>query len=117
MPGYEHEVETVRWLFNEFFHRDVSFHQLAVELNKRDIPSPKGGKWVYMVVHDLLTNPRFAGRMSIGQNLAGKFFRLTGGQVRLSKEKNLDTALARLRLSSRTRTSRLSIRRCSMPFN
>ena len=82
MSGDEREVAVVKWLFGEFHRRDVSFHQLARELNDRGVPSPNGGKWVYQTVIQMLTNVRYVGDLSLGKNGAGKFFRLDGDRIR-----------------------------------
>lgn len=81
VEGDPKEVEVVKWLFNEFNTRDVSFHRLAVELNGKGIPSPTGKKWSYQVVHDLLVNVRYAGGLSFGKNSSGKHFRLVDGET------------------------------------
>ena len=81
IPGEDQEVATVRWMFEEFDRRDVSFHQLAKELNKEGIPSPSGGQWVYQTVKEHLTNVRYVGDLSIGRDGSGKFYRLEGDQI------------------------------------
>lgn len=81
IPGEDSEVEIVRWLFDEFNTRDVSFQRLATELNGKGVPSPNGQKWNYMTIHDILINVRYAGGLSFGKNATGKHHRLVGGEV------------------------------------
>jgi len=91
VPGDEQEVAIVRWLFDEFHRRDVSFHQLARELNSRKVPSPNGGMWVYQTVIQILTNVRYVGDLSLGKDGAGKFFRLDGEEIVVNTEKKMRT--------------------------
>jgi DNA invertase Pin-like site-specific DNA recombinase len=89
--GDEEEVTVVRWLFTEFDSRDVSYHQLAKELNDKNIPSPNGGRWVYIVVQRLLENARYAGDLSLGRNASGKMHRLLGEEIVPSRGKAMKT--------------------------
>lgn len=91
VAGDEKEVAVVRWLFGEFARRDVSYHQLARELNKQGVPSPSGRKWVYQTVIQILTNARYVGDLTLGKDGAGKFFRLDGDQVVRNTEKKMRT--------------------------
>lgn len=81
IAGEAAEVETVKWMFTEFATRDVSFHQLARELNEKRIPSPSGKTWVYQVIHEILKNVRYVGDTSLGIDSTGNFFRLENGEV------------------------------------
>lgn len=81
VEGDPKEVEVVKWMFNEFNSRDVSFHRLAVELNDKGVPSPTGKKWSYQVVHDILGNVRYAGGLSFGKNSSGKHYRIVEGET------------------------------------
>lgn len=91
IAGEDQEVSTVRWLFSEFSRRDVSFHQLARELNQQGIPSPKGKKWVYQTVVQILTNVRYAGDLSLGKDGAGRHYRLNGDVIERNTEKKMKT--------------------------
>lgn len=89
--GDEQEVAVVEGLFADFNRKDVSFHQLARELNDRGVPSPNGVKWVYQTVIQILTNVRYVGDLSLGNNGAGKFFRLDGDQIIKNTERKMKT--------------------------
>lgn len=91
VAGDEKEVAIVQWLFDEFSRREVSYHQLARELNKKGVPSPNGKKWVYQTVIQILTNARYVGDLTLGKDGAGKFFRLDGDQVVQNTEKKMRT--------------------------
>jgi len=91
IPGDPKEVETVRWLFEEFHRRDVSFHQLARELNQKGIPSPSGGKWIYQTIKEILSNVRYAGDLSIGRDGAGEFYRLEGDEIVRNTNPRMET--------------------------
>ena len=62
------EAQIVRWLFDEFCGRDRSLRQLAVELNKRDVPSPGNGAggWTKDSVKSILCNRAYIGIGHIG---------------------------------------------------
>ncbi len=89
--GDPDEVAVVRWIFEEFSRRDVSFHQLAMELNQKGILSPNGKGWVYQTVHEMLQNVRYAGDLSLGRDGAGEFHRIVNGKVERNHEKQMRT--------------------------
>jgi hypothetical protein len=68
----EAEAKTVKWLFDEFAHKDTSMRQLGIELTKRGIPTPQGGMgragWTKQTVHDVLSNPAYCGDIAIGHH-------------------------------------------------
>lgn len=70
------EADAVRWLYEQFDNRDVSFRQMAFEMSQRGFPLPKWGRgsWNIGVVKDILTHPAYAGDTPLG------YSRRTGSQ-------------------------------------
>jgi len=66
-------VEIVRWLFDRIANSDASVHSLAVDLNRRGVPSPKGVYWSHVTVLKMLRNRAYAGDCVYGMTSAGKF--------------------------------------------
>lgn len=60
------EAEVVRWLFREYV-AGKSFKQLAIELNRKGIPSPEGKIWNPTSVRSVITNPVYIGRIEYGK--------------------------------------------------
>lgn len=85
--GCEDEAKVVEWIFAEYLKRDVSFHQLAKELNEKKIKSPLGGTWVYQVIHEMLKNPRYVGDLSLGTDGGGRFWRIGADGIPVSQNR------------------------------
>ena len=66
-------VKTIRWLFKTFAETDCSARSLAVELNKRGVPSPNGGEWEYTHIKNLLRHPVYIGWLTYGRRRAGLY--------------------------------------------
>lgn len=62
------EAKVVRWLFDEFCGRDKSLRQLALELSKRNVPSPGNcpSGWTKDSVKAVLCNRAYVGVGHIG---------------------------------------------------
>ncbi len=67
------EVKTLRWLFSEFANTERSARSLAVELNRRGVPSPSGGEWDYTHVKNILRHPGYIGHLTYGRRRAGLY--------------------------------------------
>jgi len=83
--GDKEEVETVRWLFNEFDRTEVSYNDLAKQLNDRGVPSGSGGRWSETTVRQLLRKPVYCGAAYIGDTARGKFHRSRAGELKKSR--------------------------------
>ena len=81
VEGDPDEAGVVRWLFSQFATRDIGFRTLAAKLNEDGIPSATGKKWCGKIVQEMLANEKYVGDMKLGKKLAGKFWRLAGGEV------------------------------------
>ena len=62
----EEQARIVRLIF-DLYLKDVSMAFIATHLNSRNVPSPRGGKWVYTVISKILENPVYAGVYLFGR--------------------------------------------------
>jgi len=67
------EVETVRWIFRTYAATSHSARWLAVELNRRNVPSPSGGVWDFTYIKNLLRHPVYIGWLTYGRRTAGLY--------------------------------------------
>src|SRR5262249_7355446 len=82
------EREVVRWLFRRYAAAETSLRALALELNRKGVPSPgRGskrhpgvGEWCTNQVKRILTNPVYAGDLRYGARSRGKYRRLAGAE-------------------------------------
>ncbi|WP_430454050.1 recombinase family protein [Rhodopirellula europaea] len=77
----EHEVETVRWLFETYAGTDANSNSLARDLNARGILTRSGIPWQSQSVRTLLRNPVYIGTMVYGQTPQGRFNRVGDGHL------------------------------------
>jgi site-specific DNA recombinase len=72
--GPEHEVETVRLIFDLYANTPMGLVAVAQELTRRKIPSPRGhAVWINESVKHILTNPVYLGRIAWNRRSVGKF--------------------------------------------
>lgn len=67
------ELKTCRWLFKTFAETDRSARSLAVELNKRGVPSPSGGEWDYTHIKNILRHPGYTACLTYGRRRQGLY--------------------------------------------
>jgi DNA invertase Pin-like site-specific DNA recombinase len=79
VPGDPLEVEAVQFLFEWYDTHDVSFPELARLLQARGYPSPTGIGWQADTVTWMLKNPVYKGKLRIGEQPKGAFFRTDKG--------------------------------------
>ncbi|MCH8043040.1 MAG: recombinase family protein [Planctomycetes bacterium] len=78
--GDKQEVETVKLIYRLYLETDTSGRAIALELNRRGIPSPNGGKWNYGSVRNILVRHAYKGEATWGR-LCGSFKTVSGGEV------------------------------------
>jgi DNA invertase Pin-like site-specific DNA recombinase len=61
VPGPIHEVEQVQDIFRLFTTKKMGARAIALDLNRRGIPSPKNAQWTHSVVASILSHPRYVG--------------------------------------------------------
>ena len=62
-PGHPSEVKVIKEIFRKFVVHKKSCQAIALNLNKRNIPSPSGKKWNSGMVIERLQNPLYSGTM------------------------------------------------------
>jgi DNA invertase Pin-like site-specific DNA recombinase len=63
VPGPAAEVRTIQQMFDMFVHRELTFTEIARNLNKANIVSSRGLLWKPSVVRSILMNERYAGTL------------------------------------------------------
>ncbi len=61
VPGPDHEVADVRWMFRVFVHDDKTETEIAGILNARGVKTDFGRDWTRGTVHQVLTNEKYIG--------------------------------------------------------
>jgi DNA invertase Pin-like site-specific DNA recombinase len=80
------EVEIVRYLFHTYANTDATLRGLALELNRRGVPSPKGAPyWGQGTIKKLLNNRVYLGELDWGKRRSGKFFAVVDCQITARK--------------------------------
>lgn len=75
------EVETVRWIFEEFRRGWSSPADLAIELDRRRVPRPTALPWNKVTVRDLLRNPVYLGDIVWNRETTARCVRLLDGAL------------------------------------
>lgn len=60
--GPREEVETIRWIFNQYAYEGMGYKAIASALNEKGVPTFKGGKWAASTVRAILFNETYIGR-------------------------------------------------------
>lgn len=75
------EAEVVRWIFQEYLKPGASLRGLAGELNRREIPPPRGKVWRTSSVRAILEREKYTGTFIYGRRNAGKYFAWRDGEI------------------------------------
>jgi DNA invertase Pin-like site-specific DNA recombinase len=67
VPGPSDEVQTVRWIFERFTRENVTFAEIARDLNARGIKNGIGRPWVGHAVRGLIANEKYIGNNVFNQ--------------------------------------------------
>jgi DNA invertase Pin-like site-specific DNA recombinase len=81
----EHEVRTVRRLYERYAAGAKGLRAIADDLNGEGVPSPSGGIWHATVIRDLLKKPCYCGDYAFGRQVKAKFFRFAKGGAQQHK--------------------------------
>lgn len=101
----EEEKNTIQNIYKEYLN-GASMLKIAKDLNKKNIPSKRGGKWGQSTIKSILTNPLYIGKIRYGvaKKLQSKSFCVSGKQetiidentfyrvqklIKMRKEKNI----------------------------
>lgn len=89
--GPKAEVNVVRWMFEQYA-KGRSLRGIATELNDKEVPSSRNGKWHPDTIAFMLSNPVYMGTLAYNKDSQGKFFMLdTKGEV-VPKKANVESA-------------------------
>lgn len=72
----EHEVATVKWMFDAYADTDANSRSIASDMNRRGIKTRSGITWQCQSVRVVLRNPVYIGMMIYGANPQGRFNRV-----------------------------------------
>ena len=61
VPGPSEEIETVRWMYEQFVHEQKNEAEIAGLLNARGTRTDFGRPWTRGTVHEVLTNEKYIG--------------------------------------------------------
>jgi len=82
VPGPAEEVETVRWIFDQYSSWQLSIADIVKSLNARGIPFLKGVRWQRMAVRTILLNEKYIGNYTFYKSS----YRLKTKRVVIPKE-------------------------------
>jgi DNA invertase Pin-like site-specific DNA recombinase len=60
-PGPEEEIETIRWIYNQFVEQGRPEREIAAMLNERGIKTDWGREWTRATIHQVLINEKYVG--------------------------------------------------------
>jgi DNA invertase Pin-like site-specific DNA recombinase len=82
-------VDTVRWIFDTFAHRETSFTWMAQDLTRRGVEGPgkaigkcQGAQWSAGEVRRILTNAAYCGDARYGYTVRGVYYRFVGDEIK-----------------------------------
>ena len=75
------QAKIVRWIFREYLKPGASLRGIAVELNRRKTPPPRGRVWRASSVRPILVRRKYTGTFVYGERNAGKYFSFRDGEV------------------------------------
>lgn len=76
------KVQTLRWLFEQYATTDIGIRSLVDDLNRRCVPSPRGGQWYMGTVRMILRNEAYVGTFVWAKRRLGKYHRVAAGEVK-----------------------------------
>lgn len=85
------QIEIVQWVFDSYVD-GKGYGSIASELNKRGIPSAKGGQWHQGSIRAMLKNPIYCGDYRWNKTRQGKFHARQGGETRTRPKSESATA-------------------------
>ena len=91
VPGDPDRVAHVQWIFSQYLAGDSPW-TIAKTLNKRGIPSPRGGAWNKGTIRDMLKNEIYCGDFTWNKTRQGKFHSLVDGKATERNRKESDSS-------------------------
>lgn len=60
--GAREEVDTIRFIFNQYVYENIGYKKIANLLNEKGVPTQKGGKWSASTIQAMIHNESYIGR-------------------------------------------------------
>lgn len=60
--GPREEVDTIKWIFNQYAQEGLGYKAIATLLNQKGVPTLKGGKWSASTIRAIIFNESYIGR-------------------------------------------------------
>ncbi|MGG2197856.1 recombinase family protein [Paenibacillus validus] len=60
--GPREEIDTVRWIFNQYAYEGVGYKKISNLLNEKGVPTQKGGQWSASTIRAIVYNEAYLGR-------------------------------------------------------
>lgn len=60
--GPREEVDTIRWMFNQYSYENIGYKKISSLLNERGVPTQKGGQWSATTIRAMIHNESYIGR-------------------------------------------------------
>ncbi len=81
IPGDDREVEAVNFMFRKYADEDISYREIARQMNEKGFPLPgTAALWHPDTVKMMLKNPVYVGHLRIGETPKGEFYRTQQGK-------------------------------------
>jgi DNA invertase Pin-like site-specific DNA recombinase len=79
--GDQQEIATVRAIFRMRADEGLGYGTIAMRLNAKGVPAPRGGNWNVPGVRNILTRENYTGTMVLGIDQRAKHYAIMGGEV------------------------------------
>ena len=76
------KVKVAKWLFQTYANQEIGMRLLADDLNKREIPGPRGGLWHVGTIREILKNETYIGDFVWPKRSMGKYHRIAGTEIK-----------------------------------
>jgi len=60
--GPSEEIDTIRFIFNQYVYENIGYKKIANLLNEKGVPTQKGGKWSASTIQSMIHNESYIGR-------------------------------------------------------
>lgn len=85
VPGDLEHVEVLKSIFDMYVNKMMGARAILIELNRKNIPSPAGGKWNLTGMRKIIQNPVYTGYLVWNRKTQAKHSRFLKGKVQKPK--------------------------------
>ena len=79
VPGDPQRIEVIRYIFDAYVNQEMGTRAIADALNRRGVPSARGGKWSLGTIRSVLVNPVYYGANVWNIRNFSKYHAIQGG--------------------------------------